>query len=117
MDAGQLKKNDVPLLLAVLEQFDGIFAVLNDDDGEKMKSVFDWATAEGSDKEKEISPELREAVKSAELSDSAIETKIAEMTAARHSRNFQLSDNIRTDLTAAGILVEITKEGIRWRRK
>jgi cysteinyl-tRNA synthetase len=117
VDAGQLKKNDVPLLLAVLEQFDGIFAVLNDDDGEKMKSVFDWATAEGGDKEKEISPELREAIKSAQLSDSAIEAKIAEMTAARHARNFQLSDSIRTDLTAAGILIEITKEGIRWRRK
>jgi cysteinyl-tRNA synthetase len=56
-------------------------------------------------------------VKSAELSDSAIESKIAEMTAARQARNFQLSDAIRAELTAANILVEITKEGIRWRRK
>jgi cysteinyl-tRNA synthetase len=117
IDAGQMKTNDVPALLAALEQFDDIFAVLKDDDGEKMKNIFDWATAEGGDKEKEITPELREAVKSAALSDSAIETKIGEMTAARQSRNFQLSDHIRAELTAANILVEITKEGIRWRRK
>jgi cysteinyl-tRNA synthetase len=117
IDAGQMKKNDAPALLAALEQFDQIFSVLNDDDGEKMKRIFDWATAEGNEKEKEISTELRDAVKSAELSDAAIESKIADMTAARQARNFQLSDAIRAELTAANILVEITKEGIRWRRK
>jgi cysteinyl-tRNA synthetase len=115
IDVGQMKKNDVPALLAALERFDNIFAVLNDDDGEKMKSIFDWATAEGA--EKEISPELRDAIKSAELSDTAIDAKIAEMTAARQARNFQLSDTIRAELTAANILIEINKEGIRWRRK
>ncbi len=115
VDAGQLKKNDVPALLAALQQFDEIFSVLKDDDGEKMKSIFDWATAEGLDKE--ISAELTDAVKSAELSDSAIEKKIAEMDAARKSRNFQLSDTVRAELTAAGILIEITKDTIRWRRK
>jgi cysteinyl-tRNA synthetase len=104
-------------LLAALEQFDEIFAVLKDDDGEKMKAVFDWASADGNEKEREISPELREAVQSAALSDSDIAAKISAMTAARQSRNFELSDRIRTGLTAAGILVEITKEGIRWRRK
>jgi cysteinyl-tRNA synthetase len=117
IDAGQVKKNDVPPLLAALEQFDEIFSVLKDDDGEKMKSVFDWATTEGIEKEKEISQELREAVKSAELSDSAIETRIAAMTAARQSRDFKLSDAIRAELTAASILIEITKDTIRWRRK
>jgi cysteinyl-tRNA synthetase len=115
IDVGQIKKNDVSPLLAALEQFDEIFSILKDDDGEKMKSVFDWATAEG--REKEISPELREAVRSAQLSDSAIEKKVAEIDAARRARNFQLSDTIRAELTAAGILVEITKDGIRWRRK
>jgi cysteinyl-tRNA synthetase len=115
IDAGKIKRSDVPALLAALEQFDEIFSVLKDDDGEKMKSIFDWATSEGT--ENEISPALREAVKSSEFSDSAIEAKIAEMTAARRARNFQLSDSIRTELTAVGILVEITKDGIRWRRK
>ena len=117
IDAGQIKENDVAPLLAALEQFDEIFSVLKDDDGEKMKSIFDWATAEGTETEKEISPALREAVKSTELSDSAIEASIREMATARQARNFQLSDAIRAELTAAGVLVEITKEGIRWRRK
>ena len=60
---------------------------------------------------------LREAVQSGELSDTDIETRIAEMKASRAARDFKKSDAIRTDLTEAGILVEITKDGIRWRRK
>jgi cysteinyl-tRNA synthetase len=39
------------------------------------------------------------------------------MKAARQARNFQLSDAIRDELTSAGLLVEITKDGVRWRRK
>jgi cysteinyl-tRNA synthetase len=39
------------------------------------------------------------------------------MKAARSARNFKQSDAIRAELTEAGILVEITKDGIRWRRK
>jgi cysteinyl-tRNA synthetase len=96
-------------------KFDEIFAVLDDDDVPKMKRVLDWAVAEG--REKDISEELREAVQSGELSDTDIEKKIAEMKAARTARDFKTSDSIRADLADAGILVEITKDGIRWRRK
>jgi cysteinyl-tRNA synthetase len=39
------------------------------------------------------------------------------MEAARKSRNFKESDSIRAELTAAGIIVENTKDGVRWRRK
>jgi cysteinyl-tRNA synthetase len=39
------------------------------------------------------------------------------MEAARRSRNFQASDAIRNELVSAGLLVEITKDGVRWRRK
>jgi cysteinyl-tRNA synthetase len=39
------------------------------------------------------------------------------MKAARAARDFKKSDAIRSELTNAGILVEITKDGIRWRRK
>ena len=113
-DTGGVKKDDVPLLLGALETFDEIFAVLADDDGPKMKQVLDWAPTEGRDKD--ISHELRNAVKSGQLSDADIETKIAEMKAARSSRDFKASDALRAELTAAGIIVEITKDGIRWRR-
>ena len=114
-DAGEMKQDDAAPLLAALEKFDEIFAVLKDDDGPKMKQVFDWAPTEG--REKDISPELREAVQSGQLSDADIEKKIAEMEAARRSRNFKVSDALRAELTAAGIVIENTKDGVRWRRK
>jgi cysteinyl-tRNA synthetase len=115
LDAKNIKKDDVPLLLAALAKFDEVFAVLEDDDAPKMKQVFDWALAEGC--EKDISPELREAMRSGQLSDADIEKKIAEMKAARDARNFKASDALRAELTAASILIETSKEGIRWRRK
>jgi cysteinyl-tRNA synthetase len=115
LDAGGIKKDDVPVLLAALEKFDEIFAVVKDDDGAKMKQVFDWAAAEG--REKDISAELREAVQSGRLSDADIEKKIAEMEAARRARNFKTSDALRAELTTAGIVIENTKDGVRWRRK
>jgi cysteinyl-tRNA synthetase len=39
------------------------------------------------------------------------------MESARRSRNFKLSDTIRAELGASGIIVEITKDGARWKRK
>jgi cysteinyl-tRNA synthetase len=107
--------DDVKPLLTALEKFDEIFAVLKDDDGPKMKQVFDWAPSEGRDQD--ISPELREAVQSGQLSDADIENKIAGMESARRARNFKASDALRAELTAAGIVIENTKDGVRWRRK
>ena len=98
-----------------MKQFDEIFTVLNDDDVPKMKKVLDWARGEG--REKDITGAAREAVQSDQLSDADIESKVHEMKAARSARNFKQSDAIRAELTEAGILVEITKDGIRWRRK
>ena len=114
-DSGSLKKDDIPPLLDALGKFDEIFAVLEDDDAPKMKKVIEWAQGEG--RENDISNELREAVRSGQLSDAEIEAKIAEMKAARTARDFKKSDAIRAELSDAGILVEITKDGIRWRRK
>ena len=114
-DTGGIKKDDVAPLLAALTKFDEIFAVLDDDDVPKMKRVLEWAQAEG--RQKDVSNELREAIQSGRLSDAEIEQKIAEMKAARAARDFKASDAIRAELADAGILVEITKDGIRWRRK
>ena len=114
-DAGGIKKDDVAPLLAALTKFDEIFSVLDDDDVPKMKCVLAWAQAEG--REKDISNGLREAIQSGQLSDADIEKKIAEMKAARAARDFKTSDAIRGELADGGILVEITKDGIRWRRK
>lgn len=114
-DTGGIKKNDVPPLLAALTKFDEIFAVLDDDDVPKMQCVIEWAKTEG--REKDISTELQESVRSGAFSDADIEAKIADMKAARTARDFNKSDTIRGELAKGGILVEITKDGVRWRRK
>jgi cysteinyl-tRNA synthetase len=115
IDSGQMRKDDVAPLLATLDRFDEIFAVLQDDDAPKMKAILEWAKTEG--REKDISQELLDAVGTKSLSDAEIERRIAEMEAARRSRNFQASDAVRAELTSAGVLVEITKDAVRWRRK
>jgi cysteinyl-tRNA synthetase len=115
IDSGEMKQNDAPALLAAVEEFDEIFAVLKDDDAEKMQHVADWAKAEG--RAKDISQELQEALRSVALSDDEINRRIEEMGAARARRDFARSDQIRAALTAQGILIEQTKEGVRWRRK
>jgi cysteinyl-tRNA synthetase len=115
LDANGVRQDDVPPLLAALEKFDEIFAVLNDDDNRKMKQVFDWAPTEG--REKDVGTELRGAVQSGQHSDAEIERKVGEMEEARKGRNFKVSDGLRAELTAAGIVIENTKDGVRWRRK
>src|SRR5271165_4882026 len=115
LDSGQVKKEDAAPLLGALEKFDEIFAVLKDDDGPKMKQVFDWAIGEG--RGNDVSRELREAVASAQLSDTDVQKKIDEMETARKARNFKVSDALRTELTAAGVVIENTKDGVRWRKK
>jgi len=115
IDAGQLKRDDAAALLDVLERFDQIFAVLEDDETEKMKKILNWAKSEK--REKDVSNTLLQTMEAQQLSDAGIEQKIAEMENARRSRNFQSSDAIRAELMAAGIVVENTKDGVRWKRK
>jgi len=110
-----MRTDDVAPLLAALDKFDQIFAVLRDDDAPKMQTILEWAKIEGHDKD--VSQELLDAVGTQNLSDAEIEGKIAAMEAARRSRDFHASDAIRAALTSAGLLVEITKDGVRWRRK
>jgi cysteinyl-tRNA synthetase len=115
LDAQEVSQNDMTPLLAALDKFDEIFGVLKDDDQPKMQSILEWARAEG--REKEISPELLEIAGSSQLTDEQVNQKLSEMEAARKSRDFKSSDAIRAELTAGGIIVENTKDGVRWRRK
>ena len=115
MDSGAFLKDDVPALLAVLQKFDGIFSVLKDDDAAKVKAIVDWAQAEG--REKDISKEATDIARSGQLSDDAVNQKLAAIESARHARDFKTSDALRAELAAAGIVVENTKAGVRWRRK
>jgi len=115
IDAGEMRKDDVAPLLGAVEKFDEIFAVLADDDTARVKEIVEWAKAVG--REKDISAEALTLAGSGQLSDADVEKKIAEMEAARKARNFKVSDAIRAELVAAGILIENTKDGVRWRRK
>ena len=51
-----------------------------------------------------------------ETLDEEIEAKIAERQAARKARNFARADAIRDELLAKGILLEDTREGVKWKR-
>ena len=49
--------------------------------------------------------------------DSDIEELIEERQEARRNRDFARSDEIRNELAARGILLEDSKEGVRWKRR
>ena len=51
------------------------------------------------------------------LADEEIEKRIAERDAARRRGDFARSDKIRADLLTAGVILEDTKTGTRWKRK
>ena len=52
-----------------------------------------------------------------EILDEEIESLIAERQDARHNRDFAKSDEIRDQLAVKGIILEDTKDGVRWKRK
>jgi cysteinyl-tRNA synthetase len=52
-----------------------------------------------------------------EILDAEIEALIAARQDARHNRDFARSDEIRDELAAKGIILEDTKDGVRWKRK
>jgi cysteinyl-tRNA synthetase len=52
-----------------------------------------------------------------EMLDADIQMLVDERQAARAAKNFARSDEIRALLAAQGILLEDTKEGMRWKRK
>jgi cysteinyl-tRNA synthetase len=89
IDAGTFLQGDVTGVLGCLDEWNGVFDVLT--------------TSEVS--------------AGAGLSSEAIERKIEERQEARRNRNFARADQIRDELVAAGVLIEDTKEGVRWRRK
>jgi cysteinyl-tRNA synthetase len=114
-DKGELKKDDAAPLLKALEKFDQVFAVMKDDDAQKVKKTVEWAESEGlADK---ISAQAREIAAAAGTGDAEIDKLVKEMQDARKAKNFARGDEIRNQLNQMGIIVEVTKDGARWRRK
>jgi cysteinyl-tRNA synthetase len=86
MDAGQFPAGNVPDALEFLDRFDSIFDV------------------------------LKPSAKEGSLSDHEIDELVAQRNAAKKARDFAGSDKIRADLAARGVILEDTKEGVRWKR-
>ena len=111
-DAGTLGADNAAEILHVLNLFDGVFAVLVDRDAELTRAALAWAEAEG--RIGDAAPEL---VANMGLSDAAIEALVEERTQAKKARNFARADAIRAELTAKGVAIEDSKDGVRWKRK
>ncbi len=114
-DHGQVKKDDIPALMSALSRFDEIFDVLTDNDAGKVKRVVQWAETEGL--REKVSAEAEEMSQSAAMSDAQVEELVGRHSAARRAKDFKSSDAIRDQLMAQGIILENTKDGVRWRRK
>ena len=108
-DNGKLLRDDVPALQQALADFDEIFAVLKDDDAEKIRQVLQWARTEGKLADAAIAEPT--------LTDAAVEALVEQRQQARKSRDFAKADSVRKQLADAGIVLEDTKDGLRWKRK
>jgi cysteinyl-tRNA synthetase len=60
---------------------------------------------------------LRPSAQQGSLSDAEVEAKIAARAQAKKARNFAEADRVRDELLAQGIILEDTKDGVRWKRK
>ena len=112
LDAGLVLDGDRERVLAVLDKFDAVFAVIADHDAEPTRTALAWAEEQG----------LQEKVAAGLLerqgfADEDIEKLIAERDRARKQRNFKRSDEIRDELAAKGVVIEDAKDGVRWKRK
>src|SRR5262252_4973901 len=99
LDKGEFRQGEVKAAQEFLNSFDQVFAVLEDNDAEKLKVAGFAPAASGVD-------------------DAEIEKLVAERQAARQRRDFPASDRIRKQLADRGIILEDTKDGsVRWKRK
>ena len=60
---------------------------------------------------------LKPTVAEGAVTDADIDAKVAERNAAKKARNFPLADKLRAELLEQGIVIEDTKDGVRWKRK
>jgi cysteinyl-tRNA synthetase len=99
IDAGEFRSDDAQAVLQCLDDANAFFDVLSRQPGKATAAAVSAADSDGA------------------LSEEKIERMIEARREARGNRNFAMADQIRKDLEAAGVLIEDTKEGVRWRRK
>ena len=112
IDQGQLKAGDRDAILAVLTSFDAVFDVMEDRDAEPTRRALEWAEKAG--RMAEVAPEL---LVRQGLTDQVIETMVSLRDQAKRQRNFSRADQIRNELAEKGVVLEDSKDGVRWKRK
>jgi cysteinyl-tRNA synthetase len=99
IDKGEFRQGDVPAAQEFLATFDRAFAVVADNDAEKLQAL-GYGDSGGA------------------VSDAEVDKRIEERQAARKRRDFAGSDKIRKELADHGILIEDNRDGtVRWKRK
>ncbi len=111
-DHGTVSPENAQEILEVLAHFDRVFAVLSTDDAAITEAALAWAECEGRLAE---APAALLAQRS--MTDAQIEALLEERKEARRKRNFSRGDAIRDELLAKGIVIEDSKDGVRWRRR
>ena len=96
----------------VLAAFDAVFDVIEDRDADPTRRALAWAEETG--RLADVAPEL---LARASISDEEIEKLVAERTQAKKQRNFARADQIRNELLEKGVVIEDSKDGVRWKRK
>ena len=112
IDQGRFFAGAREAILPVLADFDAVFNVLEDRDAEPTRRALAWAEQAG--RMNEAAPELLAALS---LADADIDALVAERTAAKKARNFARADAIRAELAGKGVILEDSKDGVRWKRK
>jgi cysteinyl-tRNA synthetase len=112
MDQGKLYQGDREAVQAVLASFDAVFAVIEDRDTEATRMAVQWAEREG--RMAQVAPEV---LAQQSLTDEAINALLAERDQAKRRRDFARADQVRKQLTEKGIIIEDSKDGVRWKRK
>jgi cysteinyl-tRNA synthetase len=112
IDQGKFFGGDREVVLKVLADFDAVFDVIDDRDAEPTRRAVEWA--EKSGRQADVAPAL---LARQGLTDEAIEALIAERTQAKKHRNFARADQIRKELADKGVIIEDSKDGVRWKRK
>ncbi len=87
MDAGQFQAGNAAGAHALLAEFDAVFDVLK-------------PTLQGG-----------------ALTDAEIDEKVAERNKAKKAKDFKRADALRNELLEQGVVLEDTKDGVRWKRK
>ena len=112
LDQGQVFLADREAILAVLASFDAVFDVIADNDADPTRAALEWAEKAG--RMADVAPEL---LARQGLTDEAIDALVAERTLAKKQRNFARADQIRNELMEKGVVIEDSKDGVRWKRK